>query len=80
MSEPGDPAGAALFAAGLAIYEPRKLLHYEPTGRYPMQERPAVFVCTASACSSPIFEASEVAVVAELGRADPAAACGLDGS
>lgn len=78
VAEPGDPAAAALFAAGLAIYEPRKLLHYEPAGRYPMQDRPAMFVCTASACSNPIFEADEVAaVVVELGAADPSAACGL---
>lgn len=78
VAEPGDPAAAALFAAGLTVYEPRKLLHYEPAGRYPMQERPAMFVCTASACSNPIFEASEVAaVVIELGAVEASAACGI---
>ncbi len=54
----------ALFEAGLRLYEPRKALHYEAPGRYPDQGRPAVFVCTRDACSSPVYEPEGIASAA----------------
>jgi uncharacterized protein YyaL (SSP411 family) len=54
----------ALFAAGRRIYEPRKALHYEMPGRYPDLGRPAVFVCSRDACSSPVYEPEGIAEAA----------------
>jgi uncharacterized protein YyaL (SSP411 family) len=54
----------ALFAAGRGVYEPRKALHYEMPGRYPDLGRPAVFVCSNDACSSPVYEPEGIAAAA----------------
>ena len=62
--DPEIPAAQSLFAAGRAIYEPRKALHYEMPGRYPDLGRPAMFVCTENACSSPVFDGTGIAQVA----------------
>ena len=54
-----------LFTAGREYYEPRKILHYEKPGRYPDLGRPVMFICTPNACSTPIFEAKDVAKQAD---------------
>jgi uncharacterized protein YyaL (SSP411 family) len=54
-----------LFDSGRAIYEPRKLLHFEQPGRYPDLGRPVMFICSMDACSVPIFETGDVALQAE---------------
>ena len=63
-----DPAAQALFAAGLATYEPRKLLHFEAPGRYPHRDRAALYVCNPSVCSPPVFEPNEVAAATDRVR------------
>jgi uncharacterized protein YyaL (SSP411 family) len=55
-----DPAAAALLAAARAVYEPRKIVHYEKAGRYPAKDRPAMYICNDDACSLPIFEPADV--------------------
>lgn len=50
-----DPAAQALYQAGLDVYEPRKVLHYEKPGRYPTKKRSAMYICNDEACSTPIL-------------------------
>jgi uncharacterized protein YyaL (SSP411 family) len=51
----------ALHAEAVRIYEPRKLVRLEDGGHYPKpKEGAAVYVCTRSACSSPMHDAAEV--------------------
>lgn len=62
----GDDAARALFVAGVHVYEPRKIVHYEAPGvRYPDQGHAAMFICTTQACSSPITDPAEVPAIAE---------------
>ncbi len=63
-----DPAAQALFEAGLATYEPRKLLHFEAPGRYPQRDRAALYVCNPSVCSPPVFEPNQVAAATDRVR------------
>jgi len=73
----GLPEARSLFAAGRSIYEPRKALHFEMPGRYPDLGRPAMFVCTANACSSPVFDGAGIAEVASrFAVAEASSACG----
>ena len=58
------PQAKQLFNTGRAIYEPRKLLHFEKPGRYPDMGRPVMFICSHDACSVPIFESKDVALQA----------------
>ena len=53
-----------LFESGRNYYEPRKILHYEKPGRYPDLGRPSMFICSANACSSPIFETKDISIQA----------------
>jgi uncharacterized protein YyaL (SSP411 family) len=77
VAEPADTSASALRRAAMQIYEPRKVLRFEPDGRYPRGDRPAVYVCTRERCSSPVYDADRLeAVAADLRRADEAAACG----
>lgn len=55
------PNAAALFAAGIDVFEPRKLLHYEAPGRYPDRGVPSMFICNPDMCSIPISDPAEVA-------------------
>lgn len=76
-SDPSDARAQALFAAGLAVYEPRKALHFEAPGRYPDYDRPTVHVCTWEACSPPIEDPAAIAgTVAEMSPVSDDAACG----
>lgn len=55
------PAAQALYKAGLQTYQPRKLLHYEPVGRYPARKNPAMYICNPRMCSVPIEDPAKVA-------------------
>lgn len=78
VAEPSDESASALRTAAVRIYEPRKVLKFEPDGRYPREDRPAVYVCTRERCSSPIYDADRLATVAAEFRAvDEAALCSL---
>lgn len=48
------PNARALFDAGLGVFEPRKVLHYEAPGRYPDRGVPSMFICNPDMCSLPI--------------------------
>ena len=60
-----DPRAGRLHQAALEVYEPRKIVHFEVPGRYPDQGQPALFVCSETACSSPIKDPTKVAAVAQ---------------
>ncbi|MFT7459749.1 MAG: hypothetical protein ACI909_002432 [Planctomycetota bacterium] len=63
-----DPATLALFEAGKQAYHPRKLLHYEKTGRYPRREKPAMYICNPDRCSIPIEDPALVATQSDSFR------------
>lgn len=59
----GDPeslAAKALFEAGRAVPEPRKILHFEAPGRYPKRARAAMYICNPDMCSVPIEDPKDV--------------------
>lgn len=60
-----DPAAQALYDAASDVYESRKVQHYEAPGRYPKGKRAALYICSANACSLPIYHAKDVAVQAK---------------
>lgn len=77
VGRPDEDKARALFDASLRVYEPRKVLHYEPEGRYPRHKNPSVYVCTRIACSSPIFKPERIAQVAKhFTYVDDDAMCG----
>jgi len=61
VGDTGHPNAIALFDAGRAVYEPRKLLHYEATGRYPDRDKPSMYICNPDMCSVPIDDPADVA-------------------
>ncbi|MEM9066867.1 MAG: DUF255 domain-containing protein [Myxococcota bacterium] len=75
VAEPDDPAATPFLDAAIALWEPRKIVHFEPNGRYPRQEGPIVHVCTTSACSSPLTDPAEIAATAEDLRDASGAPC-----
>jgi uncharacterized protein YyaL (SSP411 family) len=54
----------ALFNAGRDVFEPRKILHFEESGRYPERDTPAMYICNPDMCSLPIEDPAEVVVQA----------------
>ena len=68
VGNPSDPIARALFESARQIYEPRKVLHYELAGRYPERDRPALYICSAQACSVPIYNVPRVAIEAQKFR------------
>jgi uncharacterized protein len=65
----GDPATAALRTAALRSIASHELIelrdpadpHPQPTAiAYPRLSRPALFLCTATACSSPLYDPTQV--------------------
>ncbi len=60
VGTPGDAAAEALFNAAREVYEPRKLLHYEQLGRYPVRDVATLFICNERSCSRPIDKPSDV--------------------
>ncbi len=59
-----DPRARALYQAALAVDEPRKVVHFEGPGHYPDRGHPTLYVCTRSACSSPVDDPARVATIA----------------
>ena len=55
VGNPEDPTSKALFKAASRVYEPRKIIKYEPAGCYPNLGNPALYACTEMLCSQPIF-------------------------
>lgn len=68
-----QPNAQALFDAGLQVYEPRKILHYEAPGRYPGRGVPSMYICNPDMCSVPITDPAQVPQQAAAFRG-PAAA------
>jgi uncharacterized protein len=69
VGTPSSPQSAALHAAALRSIASHELIEMrDPADRspiptkvtYPQLSRPALFLCTATACSSPIFSADQV--------------------
>lgn len=58
---PNDARANALYDAARATHEPRKALHWDTARKYPDRGRPALYVCTKTSCSSPVFDPSKVA-------------------
>ena len=55
VGTPDDEQTRALMAAALSYFEPRAVVELSAPGeRYPDTGRPAVFLCTTTACSSPV--------------------------
>lgn len=80
VSANDDEATRSLYRAALAVYEPVRLMErLQPgEGDYPDTGRPAAFLCTATACSLPVTDASQFASMArdfmqsEIAAAEPA--------
>jgi uncharacterized protein YyaL (SSP411 family) len=60
VGDPENAAAQALLAAAQAVFESRKVIHFEARGRYPDQGRAAMYICNDSACSLPIFDPTAV--------------------
>jgi len=56
---PDDPGTRVLFDAAQRAYLPQGIVAFSPpeTSRYPYRGRPAVYLCSDNACSSPVFAA-----------------------
>ena len=55
VGTPDDPAAMKLMAAALSYFDPRAIVELSAPGeRYPDTGKPAVFLCTTTACSTPI--------------------------
>ncbi|MGB1275077.1 MAG: hypothetical protein ACPG77_04950 [Nannocystaceae bacterium] len=66
VGTPTDPEAQALHRAARILYAPQATLAWSAPGeRYPDRGKPAVYLCTDSTCSPPIFDA---AAVPERGR------------
>jgi uncharacterized protein YyaL (SSP411 family) len=72
-----DPRAEQLFAKALRLYEPRKVVRFATPGTYPDRGRPALYVCTKSACSRPVFEVADVERAAAPFIAEKTGACSI---
>ncbi len=75
VGRPEDPRTLALHRAALRYYEPRAVIERSlPGERYPDIGKSAVYLCTESACSSPITDAARLPALADqfLGESLPA--------
>ncbi len=62
VGDPADPATRSLHRAALSLYAPQASVALSKPGeRYPDRGKPAVYLCTDSTCSPPIFAAGDVA-------------------
>ncbi len=61
-----DSRTQGLLKAGRSVYEPRKLVHIEPSGRYPERKAPAMYICNDERCTLPIFDPANVPAQARL--------------
>ncbi len=65
VAQAGDPAGQALHRAALGLDQPRALIRpSQPGTRYPDIGAAAVYLCTDTACSSPVRDPAKLAAVA----------------
>ena len=76
VGEPDHEDAQALFNAAREIYHPRKLLHFEKSGRYPSGREARLYICNPDRCSIPITNPADVAEFADRFRA-PASDSGL---
>ena len=76
VGEPDHEDAQALFNAARDIYHPRKLMHFEKSGRYPSRNDAALYICNPDKCSIPIMNPDDVAGFAERFRL-PASNSGL---
>ncbi|GAA6154272.1 DUF255 domain-containing protein [Pseudoteredinibacter isoporae] len=60
-----DARSQALYQAGLAFNHPRKVIHFEPPGRYPDLGEPVMFICNPNRCSLPLKTRAEIERIAE---------------
>lgn len=66
VGRPDDPAARALLRAALAHDEPRATVAMSPPGaRYPDQGKPAAYLCTDTACSTPITDPARFQAAAD---------------
>jgi len=61
-----DDRTQELLQAGRRLFEPRKLVHSESTGRYPQRSAPAMYICNDQRCTVPIYKPAHVASKAGL--------------
>ncbi|RLA42376.1 MAG: hypothetical protein DRR06_14585 [Gammaproteobacteria bacterium] len=66
VGDVSDQRTQGLLQAGRGVFEPRKIVHIESTGRYPQRSAPAMYICNDERCTVPIFEPDEVPVQARL--------------
>ena len=65
VAKPGDPALAPLHRAALGLDDPRTIVSVSPPGaRYPDIGGAAVYLCTDSACSTPIKDPAKLTAAA----------------
>ena len=65
VGEPGESATAALHRAALALDDPRAVVSVSPPGaRYPDVGAPAAYLCTDTACSTPIKDPAKFTAAA----------------
>ena len=65
VGDRGDPSTVTLHRAALRLDDPRAVLSVSPPGlRYPDIGAPAVYLCTDSACSTPIRDAEKLPAAA----------------
>jgi uncharacterized protein YyaL (SSP411 family) len=66
VGDRNDPRTNALWTAAVRWYEPRAVLEASAPGeRYPDRGTPAVYLCTPTACSSPIVRAESFTTAAD---------------
>lgn len=65
VGDEGDSRTKQLLAAARRVYEPRKVVHIEPEGRYPKRPAPAMYICNDERCTVPIFDPTEVSAQAK---------------
>lgn len=75
VAQPDDARARPLLEAAIRVWEPRKIVHFEPEGRYPAQEQPVVHVCTNDACSAPLSDPAQLVSTVETMRPGRGAPC-----
>jgi uncharacterized protein YyaL (SSP411 family) len=62
VGPPDDPATRSLFDAAWRTHIPQGIVAFSPpdTSRYPYRGRPAVYLCSDNACSSPVYAPNDL--------------------
>ena len=66
VGDSSDSRTQDLLKAGRSVFEPRKLVHIESTGRYPKRKAPAMYICNDERCTVPIYDPEIVSAQAKL--------------